>query len=56
MAPYQIAANGTEKAWGKTAIVERCCGKFRREWEKSTPSTKISLKKTSLFYATLMFY
>ena len=22
--PYQIAANGTEKAWGKTAIVERC--------------------------------
>ena len=32
MAPYQIAANGTEKAWGKTAILERCCGKFRREW------------------------
>ena len=40
MAPYQIAANGTEKAWGKTAIVERCCGKFRREWEKSTPQHK----------------
>ncbi len=40
MAPYQINNKGAEAAWKDTEIVERRCGKFRREWETNTPLNK----------------
>lgn len=40
MAPYQINNKGAATAWKETEIVERRCGKFRREWETNTPLNK----------------
>lgn len=40
MAPYQINAKGAAAAWAVGNIVDRRCGKFRREWETNTPLNK----------------
>lgn len=33
MAPYSINKNGAQVAWKDNQIINRTCGKFRREWE-----------------------
>ena len=40
MAPYWINANDQYVNWGANQIVQRACGKFRREWESITPKNK----------------
>jgi hypothetical protein len=40
MAPYSINANNVKKDWSKTQFVQRCCGKFRREWETNPSKSK----------------
>ena len=40
IAPYQIKANGEKSNWTATQIVQRACGKFRREWETSSNKQK----------------
>lgn len=40
MAPYQINANDVKVNWNNNQIVQRACGKFRREWETLTPRHK----------------
>lgn len=40
MAPYQLTNKDEVKAWNQKQIVERRCGKFRREWESSSPKHK----------------
>lgn len=40
MAPYQINANDVKVNWKVTDIVQRRCGKYRREWETTTPKNK----------------
>lgn len=40
MAPYQINANDVKVNWGVNQIVERRCGKYRREWETTQPKEK----------------
>lgn len=40
MAPYQINAKDVKVNWAQTAIVQRCCGKFRREWETAANKNK----------------
>ncbi len=40
MAPYQIDANDAYVYWRDNQIVQRACGKFRREWETITPRHK----------------
>lgn len=40
MAPYWFNANGVKTEYTDKQIVQRSCGKFRREWETSTPIHK----------------
>jgi len=40
LAPYQINENDEKVAWKNNQIVQRACGKFRREWETSKPRHK----------------
>ncbi len=40
MAPYQIDANDNYIDWRPNQIVQRACGKFRREWETIMPRHK----------------
>lgn len=40
MAPYQINNKDVKVDWKKNQIVERRCGKFRREWETTLPKNK----------------
>ena len=40
MAPYQINAKDVKVDWKPAAIVQRCCGKFRREWETAVNKNK----------------
>ncbi|MDI9605789.1 MAG: RagB/SusD family nutrient uptake outer membrane protein [Bacteroidota bacterium] len=40
MAPYSIDANDKYVDWRANQIVQRACGKFRREWETITPKHK----------------
>ena len=40
MAPYQIDAKDSYINWTSSQIVQRACGKFRREWETSMPRHK----------------
>ncbi len=40
MAPYQIDAKDQYSYWKDSQIVQRACGKFRREWETLTPRHK----------------
>lgn len=40
MAPYWFDANGNRMEYNNNQIVHRSCGKFRREWETSSPMHK----------------
>lgn len=40
MAPYQITAKDAISNWTAKQIVQRCCGKFRREWEVTATKNK----------------
>lgn len=40
MAPYQIDAKDAYIYWKDNQIVQRACGKYRREWETLTPRHK----------------
>ena len=40
MAPYKLDKNDKQVAWKATQIVDRCCGKFRREWSSTFPKSK----------------
>lgn len=40
MAPYQINNKDAKVDWKKNQLVERRCGKFRREWEATFPKNK----------------
>ena len=40
MAPYQIDAKDQYSYWKDNQIVQRACGKFRREWETLKPRHK----------------
>lgn len=40
MAPYQINAKDEKVNWTNKQLVERRCGKFRREWETALPKHK----------------
>ena len=40
IAPYQINNKDVEVAWKDNQIVQRSCGKFRREWETSSMKHK----------------
>ena len=40
MAPYSINKNGVQTAWNAAQIIQRTCGKFRREWEPETSTNK----------------
>ena len=39
-APYQITKNDTKSNWKAANIVQRSCGKFRREWEPAGNKNK----------------
>ena len=40
IAPYQINNKDAQVKWKKNQIVQRSCGKFRREWEPSSQKEK----------------
>lgn len=40
MAPYKLNNKDKEVAWNANQITERRCGKYRREWESSSPKHK----------------
>ena len=40
VAPYRINNKDKKEEWKKNQIVQRSCGKYRREWEVSTPRHK----------------
>lgn len=40
MAPYKLNNKDVQVAWKDNQIVDRRCGKYRREWESSSPKHK----------------
>lgn len=40
MAPYIYDKQDNKKVWKKNQIVDRSCGKYRREWETNIPKNK----------------
>ena len=40
IAPYKLNNKDEQVAWKATQITDRRCGKYRREWEKSSPKQK----------------
>ena len=56
IAPYWYDVNDNKKTWTNKQIVQRSCGKFRREWETSSMKEKSYTPETILFYVMVMSF
>lgn len=52
MAPYKYDANDKKVDWKEKQIVNRTCGKYRREWENISPKNK---NNTQINYCLLRY-